>query len=168
MVSEPPKGGVELAFESIHEGFSVYKTKDGVAIKIRQVLIRIALVDVKPDGTGQLAAAGTLVFAVSSPVKGTPNPRQYTNDEIVAAIVEPEVQFETIREDWNEYDVEGVKVGVKLVLTSLAKTSLFEATGEPIYFINYQAVVRPIQKPEDRAKFKKIWEERGSKETPRP
>ncbi len=161
MVTEPPKGGVELSFEPIHEGWSIYKTVDGVSIKIRQVLLRIVLLNLKQDGTGQLSAGGTLLFAVSAPVKGTPDSRQIPNEEINKAIVDPQVQFDTVKEDWSEYDVEGIKIGVKVVLTNLAKTSLFDQFGEPIYSTNYQMVFRPVKKPEDKAKLKKIWEERG-------
>lgn len=166
LVSEPPKDGVDLSFEPIREGWSIYKTKDGVSIKIRQVMMRITLANVKEDGTGQLAAGGSLLFAVSAPVKGTPNPRPITNEEIVAAIVEPEVQYDIVREDWSDYDVEGIKVGVKVIATNIAKSSLFDAIGEPVYYVNYQMIVRPITSPEYKAKLKKIWEERGPKKAP--
>lgn len=137
MLSEPPKDGVELSFEPIHEGWSIYKTKDGVSIKIRQVMMSIVLANVKEEGNSQLAAGGSLIFAVSAPVKGTPNPRPITNEEIVATIVEPEVQFDIVREDWSDYNVESVKVGVKVIATNIAKSSLFDATGEPVYYVNY-------------------------------
>lgn len=169
MLAELPKGGVELSFDPIHEGWSICKTKtDGVLIKIRQVMLKILLVNVKEDGTGQLAATGSLLFAVSAPQKGTPDSRTKTPEEIIAAIVEPEVPFETVREDWSEYDVEGVKVGLKLVVTNIAKSSLFDATGEPVYHVNYQLIVRPLTRAEDKAKLNKIWQERGPKEPPRP
>ena len=165
MVSEPPKGGVELSFDSIHEGWSIYKTKDGVLIKIRQIPLRITLVDVKEDGTGMISAGGSLFFAVTAPLKGPPNNQPITHEQIIAAIVEPEVQFDIVQEDWSEYNAEGVKIALRVVATAIAKTSLFDAIGEPVYNVSYQIMVRPITTPEARATFKKIWEERSPKKT---
>ncbi len=162
MVSVPTKDGVELSFDPIHEGWSIYKTKDGVLIKIRQILLKIMLVDVKEDGTGQLSAAGSLFFAVTAPpeLKGAPDNRPVTHEQIIAAIVEPEVPFDIVREDWSEYNAEGVKIALRLVVTVIAKSSLFDANGEPVYNVNYQMIIKPITRPEDRAQFKKIWAEK--------
>jgi hypothetical protein len=165
---EPPKDGVELSFDPIHEGWSIYKTADGVLVKVRQVMMRILLANVKEDGTGQLAAGGSILFAVSAPqqLKGIPDPRQMTHEQITEAIVDLAVQFETVREDWSEYDVEGIKVGLKLVVTNIARSSLFDANGEPVYNVNYQLIVRPITSAEDKAKLKKVWDERGPAKAP--
>jgi hypothetical protein len=165
MVSGPPKGGVDLSFDSIHEGWSIYKTKDGALIKVRQIPLRITLVEVKEDGTGMISAGGSLFFAVTAPpeLKGPPNDQQITQEQINAAIVEREVPFDIVREDWSEYNAEGVKIALRVVITIVAKTSLFDATGEPVYSVNYQMMVRPIISAEDRARFKKIWEERAPK-----
>jgi hypothetical protein len=168
MVSEPPKSGVDLSFDSIHEGWSIYKTKDGVLIKIRQIPLRITLVEVKEDGTGMISAGGSLFFAVSAPQKGPPNNQPITHEQIIAAIVEPEVQFDIVQEDWSEYNAEGVKIALRVVVTAIAKSNLFDATGEPVYNVNYQMMIRPITSPEARAIFKKIWEERGPKKKAPP
>jgi hypothetical protein len=169
MLPKPPKGGVDLSFNPIREGWSIYTTKDLALIKIRQILMRIVLLSTPEDGSGRLAASGSLAFAVVSPDKGPPDSRQYTAEQIVQAITQPHVEYDTVKEDWNEYDAEGVGIGVKVVATNIAKTRLFDGMGEPIYWVNYQIVVRPITTPEDKAKLQKIWSERGPKQpTPTP
>jgi hypothetical protein len=164
----PPKDAVDLSFEPIHEGWSIYRTKDDVLIKIRLIVLHFKLAGIKEDGSAMLALGGNLMFAITAPKKGPPTTQAMTNEQIVAAIVEPDVAFDTVKEDWNEYNVEGTKVGVKVVVTVIAKTSLFDANGDPIYNVNHQSIVRAVTKPEDKAKFQKIWSERQPQNTKAP
>lgn len=165
MLPGPPEGAVELSFDAIHEGWSIYRTKDSVLIKVRNIVLKFVLAGIKEDGTAQLALAGNLLFAVTAPqgMKGKPDNEMKTNEQIAAAIVDRNVPFDTVKEDWNEYDVEGIKVGIKVVVTVIAKTRLFDGSGEPLYHVNYQNVLRAITAPGDKAKFLKTWEERGPK-----
>jgi hypothetical protein len=162
MLSGPPKEGVELSFEPIREGWSHYKTNDGVIIRVRTILLKILLAGIKEDGSAQLGLGGSVLFAVSAPpnLKGPPDNRGYTNEQIAAAITERDIPFETIKEQWNEYSVEGIKVGVKIIATIISKTSLFDQLGEPVYYVNWQNVAKASSKPEDREKFQKIWAEK--------
>lgn len=164
----PPKDAVDLSFEPIHEGWSVYRTKDDVLVKIRFVILHFKLAGIKEDGSAMLALGGNLMFAVTAPksLKGPPTTQVMSSEQIAAAIIERDVAFDTVKEDWNEYSVEGIKVGVKVVITIIAKTSLFDANGDPIYSVNHQSIVRAVTNPEDKAKFKKIWDERDSANAP--
>jgi hypothetical protein len=164
----PPEDAVELSFEPIHEVWSIYRTKDNVLIKIRMIILHFKLAGIKEEGSALLVSGGNLLFAVTSPKKGPPSTQVNTNEQIVAAIIEPDVAFDTVKEDWSEYSVEGVKVGIKVIATVIAKTSLFDGNGDPIYYVNYQTIVRAITKPEDKTKFKKIWDERRTTRTSAP
>jgi len=164
ILPQAPTGGVELSFDPIREPWSIYKAKtDGAIIKVRLTVGRIILAGVKEDGSGHLVLGSNLLFSVTSPNKGQPDPSPKTNEQIIAAIVERTVPYDTVKEEWNEYDVEGVVVGLKLVITNIAKTNLFDDIGQPLYYVNWSTVIRPITGPEDRAKLKKIWDERGPK-----
>lgn len=160
----PPKDAVDLSFEPIREAWSIYRTKDGVLVKVRLIPLHFKLAGMKEDGSAMLALGGNLLFAITAPktLKGTPTTQVMTNEQIVAAIIERDVAFDTVTEDWNEYRVEGIKVGVKVIATVIAKTSLFDANGDPIYYVTHQTIVRAVTNPEDKAKFQKIWDERGS------
>jgi hypothetical protein len=164
----PPEDAVDLSFEPIHEVWSIYKTKDGVLIKARMIILHFKLAGIKEDGNAMLASGGNLLFAVTAPTKGPPSTQTMSNEQIVAAIIEPDVAFDTVKEDWSEYNVEGIKVGVRTIVTVISKTSLFDANGDPIYYMNFQNIVRAIAKPEDKAKFKKIWDERKTRKAPSP
>jgi hypothetical protein len=167
MITSQPPEGVDLSFDTLSEGWSTYKTKDDVQIKMRIIVTRIVLADVKEDGTGRIALGFNLLFAVTAPpqLKGLPSTQPITPEQIASSIVEPDVPYDTVREDWNEYDAEGVKVGVKPIATIIAKSKLFDAEGNPVYNVNYQTVSRFISKPGDKARFKKIWEERRPAKT---
>jgi hypothetical protein len=166
IISGPPEG-VDLSFDTLSEGWSTYKTKDGVLIRMRLIVTRIILSNVKEDGIVQMALGSNLLFAVTAPqqLKGPPNNQPITQEQILASIIEPDVPFDTVKEDWNEYNAEGIKVGVKPVATIIAKSKLFDSDGNPVYNVNYQAVFRAITKPGDKAKFQKIWRERGPAKT---
>jgi hypothetical protein len=43
-------------------------------------------------------------------MKGRPSDRPISPKEVAESIVEPDVPFETVREDWNEYKIDGVMV----------------------------------------------------------
>jgi len=161
MISGPPKEGVELAFEPIREGWSVYKTKPaGAVIRLKLVLLKILLLDVDDVGAKFATGVNIIVTAtVPQNQKGIKADKQPTQEEIQKSIVEPDIEYDTVKEEWNEYDVEGIKVGAKLVATVISRTSLFDTNGDPIYNVQYQTVFKPAT-PEDKEKWLKIKNER--------
>lgn len=54
-----------------------------------------------------------------------------------------ELDFKTIREEWNEYQIgDGSSVRVKLVMTNIVKLKdKYDATGNPIYLLKSSNVV---------------------------
>jgi hypothetical protein len=164
IVPTPPKEAIELSFEPIHEPWNIYKTKSGVLIKARLIVLKFFLAGIGKDGTAQLGTHMHIFFVVTAPqeLKGKPDEQARTHEEEIAATVEPYVPFDKVKEDWNEYDVEGIKVGVKLVVSVIARTSLYDLEGQPIYHYSFQKILRPITKAEDKETFQKIWAERGS------
>lgn len=59
------------------------------------------------------------------------------------AVVVEDVKFDTIKEDWNEYKLpESVVISSKAILTQVAKTSLYDVTGDPVYRIQTQTIIK--------------------------
>jgi hypothetical protein len=163
ILPQPPKG-VELPFDVVREGWSIYKvTKDGVTLRMKLIVMKILVLAINEEGAAYLAAGSNVVVTSKVPenVKGTPSDKDYTPEEIVRAIVEPEVEFETVREDWNEYDTEGTKIGLKVVATVISKTNLCDRDGDPIYNTQYQIVLRSVSTPQDKEKFLKMKREKS-------
>lgn len=47
-----------------------------------------------------------------------------------------ELDFRTIKEDWNEYEVEdGTKIKLKVIVGEIVRTNRFDHEGNPIYVV---------------------------------
>jgi len=52
------------------------------------------------------------------------------------------LEFTPVKEPWNEYEVEGIKLSVQTVAQAIAKVDHNDVQGEPIYLVNHQSVVK--------------------------
>lgn len=165
MFDGPPKNAVELPFETIHEGWSIYTVKGGAVIKMKLILLKLFLKDVDDSGNPRFTAGSSLIFAVSVPpeMKGTPSNEPITQKQIEDSIVQSDIPFETVKEEWNEYNVEGAVVSVKPIATIISKSSLFDSNGDPIYSVQNQPIVKGTASPEAKRKFLEIKRERLAK-----
>jgi hypothetical protein len=56
--------------------------------------------------------------------------------ELQASIVNEDVRYTTIAEEWNEYLAEdGTKIRVKLTVVKVSRTNKRDVDGEPIYLV---------------------------------
>jgi len=142
-------------FKAIKEPWNIYELADGTTLKTRFILTKVLV-----DG---LDMAKSPVYSVNSQNVvgafareerlGEPSKRGYTPQERIDAI-EEEVEFTTKKEEWNVYEFsDGTTARIKLVLTSVARTSLFDSNGEPIYLINAQPIFSGSIPKETRQKY---------------
>lgn len=61
-------------------------------------------------------------------------------------VIEAEdMEFKTVREDWNEYSVEdGYSVRIKLVVSAILKTNERDASGNPVYVVQSTNIVKVL------------------------
>ena len=61
-------------------------------------------------------------------------------------VIEAEdMEFQTVREDWNEYAVEdGYSVRIKLVVSSILKTDERDGQGNPVYVVQSTNIVKVL------------------------
>ncbi|MBW1936877.1 MAG: hypothetical protein ACTSP1_19470, partial [Candidatus Freyarchaeota archaeon] len=65
-----------------------------------------------------------------------PSPRIYSPEELQASIIDDDVRYSTIVEEWNEYIAEdGASIRVKLVVVKVSRTDKTDRDGEPIYLV---------------------------------
>jgi hypothetical protein len=169
-VSTPPKGALEIPFETVREGWSIYKAKEpkgSATIKLKVVVLKLFLEQLDEAGNAQFAAGSRVILTATVPpnMKGPPSTKPITAKEVADSIVEPDIPFETIREDWNEYKVDGAVVSIKPIATIISKTSLFDANGDPVYNVQNQPIIKGIVPPESRKKLLKMLREKSSKQT---
>lgn len=167
-ISKPPIHAVEIPFETIREGWSIYKTKEpkgSATIKLKVVVLKLFLEQLDEGGNAQFGAGSRLILTATVPpsMKGPPSNKPITPKEVANSIVESDIPFETIREDWNEYKVDGAVVSIKPIATIISKTSLFDANGDPIYNVQNQPIIKGVVRPESRRKLMKMLQEKLGK-----
>lgn len=147
----------------MHEGWSIYKIKDGsseVELKVKLVLLKAFVERVDDLGNPRYGAAINLIITVKVPpeLKGPRSNQRYSVQEIEKSIVAEDIPFETVREEWNDYRVEGdISVSVKAIVTVVSRTSLYDANGDPIYHVQHQEIVKGKTPDEARARIRSLF-----------
>ncbi len=128
----------EMDFEVLREPWNVYQLEEGPILKIKYVLTRV--IKRREDG-GRFGYAfkGQNVVAFSHippELRGEPTRAIYSPMELQASIVNEDVRYTTIAEEWNEYLAEdGTKIRVKLTVVKVSRTNKRDVDGEPIYLV---------------------------------
>jgi hypothetical protein len=140
-----PENSIELQFEPIHDGWSIYKAVDATIFRLKLLMMKLYLVNIDKEGNAQFQAAAQTFFTLSVPRehKGPKSERAYSPEEIADAVVDEDVKFDTVKEDWNEYKLpESAVISSKVILTQVAKTKLYDLTGDPVYRIQSQTIIK--------------------------
>lgn len=139
----------ELDYDVIREPWNRYELEDGSHLKIRYILIGLTRKE-ESGGKGGYGIKGQNIVdlhRVPISMKGPPADRQYNPEELMPNIINDDVRYSTLNEEWNEYVAEdGAKIKVKITLVSVAKTNKFNMEGDPIY-ITKTAVLPQIMPP---------------------
>lgn len=134
------------------ENWGIYKIEDGGLLKIKLVLISIisekpftdVLKKVKESGEKgiDMALQSTNVMAVQVPfnLRGKPSNVPCTSREMRESIIEDDLDFETIAESYNVYQLNFPDVAEHLYLkiksspVKVSRTNKFDQYGIPLYF----------------------------------
>ncbi len=119
---------------------SFYKLDDGTMLGI---LTRINHLIPNPMNTNDISTnLSTQVFAFVPENKRNPNGKQ-EGSGVSVTIIEEDVEYETLKEDFNTYDLSNdIVLSLKTVLGQVQKTDIHTNMGEPIYNINSQPVIK--------------------------
>jgi len=145
-------------FKIIRELWNVYLLSDNAILKTRLILIKVIFEGIDEANNPIYLMNSDNVVGVLSPegALGKPSTKRYTPEERVSAI-EQDLDFETKEEGWNKYELnDGATIEIKLVLTKVSKTSLYDSRGEPIYLVNIQPITRSLIPKELRQKLKSM------------
>ncbi|MGD0496151.1 MAG: hypothetical protein ABSB28_08940 [Candidatus Bathyarchaeia archaeon] len=138
--------GEYLGFKSSKEDWNLYKLEDDVLLKMKLVLIKVILREIDENGNPGYETNHQVVIGIIPPLiaLGKPADRIYSPKEIMDSITINDVKIaEVIHEDWNEYLLDDTaRLSIKLVLTQVSKTNLFDQKGEPIYNIQHQTILK--------------------------
>ena len=151
------EGATELDFEILMEAWNVYKLSDGTILRARPIVFKVLrsrqmTVDMRP----LIGFAATTVLSAKVPE----NLMKTDAMEKEPAAIEKTIrlEFETVKEVWNEFKVEdGITLRVKLVPSRIVRLSRYNAFGEPTYIVT-SLNVADVQVPESGSE---ISEEKG-------
>lgn len=151
------KALVEAGFEPfqiISEHWGIYALKDGSYLKLRPNIIKIAR---ETDAYGNMAfnVNANVTIGIISPknMRGPPLTRPPTPQEIASAIIDDDVGFLVVEEEWSTYRLQdGTILSIKLIPIQISRTSIHDPNGEPMYNINHQLLVKASVPEELRKK----------------
>lgn len=135
---------VDLDFEVIKEPWNKYQLADGAVVKVKLVLTLVKRRElVRADGTLEKVKGLTFdtqtvttVHSVPEKLKDQPSTESYVPKELESAIVQDDISYNTLAEEWNEYiDDTGTKIRLKTTVSRVARTSKFDKYGNPVYIV---------------------------------
>ena len=137
----------ELRFDVIREPWNEYELPDGSILRVKHVLLRIFRIE-EPEGriSWETDVRSNVVLShVPEGSKGPPSSVTYSHEQLRSQIVEHDVDYKTLSEEWNEYVLEdGTKIRIKFTVTRISKTDKFDRRGEPIYVVEHAMIPRVI------------------------
>jgi len=128
-----------VEFRTINEGWSMYELADGSVLRGRIIVLKIMKL-----GPHEYGFKASSVFAVDPPekLKGPPSGERFSPEELEKSIVEEDIEFKTIKEEWNVFKVNDEMLFVKLVISKVSRTDKYDGDGDPIYLINSQPIIK--------------------------
>jgi len=137
---------VTLDFNIVREPWNMYELRDGSILKAKYVLTRV----IKYEGIKDYHIRGrsiTTIHYAPEDMKGQPSETLYSPEEIMSSIVEEDIGYRTLMEEWSEYVVEdGGKIRVKLTVLRVSRTSKYDNVGVPMYCIDTKELVEQVQR----------------------
>ncbi|MFQ5998492.1 MAG: hypothetical protein ACE5KO_04220 [Candidatus Bathyarchaeia archaeon] len=132
-------------FDILEENWSEYHLSDSSIMKTRLILQK--LFKTVQDGSGSITYGfnSSNLISVMCPksLRGSASITAYTPQELNASIVEDDLHYETIKENWNRYRLRNETViSLKLALVKISRTGKFDNKGEPIYLVNTQPLMK--------------------------
>ncbi len=135
----------EIDFEVLREPWNKYSLTDGSYIKSRYILTKVKKVEPFGEIKGKVGVEGrtvTVPYNVPLTLKGVPNMKKYSSNELKEAIDE-EIRYSTISEEWNEYIVDdGTRIRIKDTVTNITRIKLKDRNGDPIYIVSHSTLVQ--------------------------
>jgi hypothetical protein len=128
-------GKPQLDFDVIREPWNKYQIADGAFLKTKLVITRIRKRQTS-DNKADYSFDMQPILVILSDELGTPDPKNYSPEELQATVVKDDIRYDTISEEWNEYVIDdGSRLRIKSTVTRVGKTSLYGNDGTPQYWI---------------------------------
>jgi hypothetical protein len=135
-------GKPQLDFDVFKEPWNKYQLSDDAILKTKLVVTQIrkrVIEDNKADYSFDMQA----IVVILTNEKGKPDTKNYSPQEIEAAVIKDDIRYDIITEEWNEYVIDdGSRLRIKSTVTRVAKTSLFDKMGTPQYSVEFNNIAQ--------------------------
>ncbi len=131
-----------IDFEVVKEPWNKYQIQDNTILKTRTILKKVQrLTDGDKVSFNIDSQTLTVIYADSS-LKGEANPNPVSKQELEKTIDRPDMRYDTLDQDFNEYSLDdGTKMKVFTHVSSIARTTSRDKSGDPIYMIQSSSSV---------------------------
>ena len=134
-----------VEFQVLVEPWNRYKLTDGTLLLSRLIIPNIIKSgQYDPTGKPLYAIMHQIFNVVRAPkeLRGTPTMPPATPEQMGNSIVE-EVDLRPITEEWSIYRCDdGTTIKAKPALTTIRRTSIHDALGEPIYMVDSTVLIK--------------------------
>ena len=126
-----------INFEIIKEPWNRYQIQDNSILRTRTILKKVERV-IEGEKVSFTIDAQTLTVIDADPaLKGTPNNKPITKEEIAKSIEKDDMRYDKMSQEFNHYQLDdGTKIKIYTNVTKISRTSLKDAKGDPVYSVN--------------------------------
>lgn len=125
-----------IEFEILKEPWNKYQLHDNSVLKTRTILKSVRRITQKSEVQYQIDAQSLTVVHADPDLRGSPNPNQISNDEILKNIEMEDMRYDSLAQESNEYQLDdGTKIKIHNNVTSISRSSLKDQYGDPIYSV---------------------------------
>ncbi|MGQ9641924.1 MAG: hypothetical protein ACUVUF_07370 [Candidatus Bathycorpusculaceae bacterium] len=134
-----------LDFKVLNEPWNEYKLEDGSILKVKVVVIGVIK---ESENAFSLQTTNAIGVIPNPKYLGLPSPPLKSGENLSSYIEEDDIKILDHTDYWNEYEIpsENIKLSVKGVLVSVARTNRCDEKGIPIYIANVQTLIKHKKK----------------------
>ncbi len=135
--------GKPIDFDVVREPWQKYELRDNTKVKTKLAITKIYK-KLNENGKPNYTIDGQNLTALLAPPesRGTPDTNSYTPQQYEQSVIQDDVKYSTLSEEWHEYIVDdGTRLRIKTTVTRIRKTSKFDKDGEPVYLVDTSALI---------------------------
>ena len=140
-----------INFEIIKEPWNKYQISDNSVLRTRTILKKVERITEGEKISFTMDAQTLTVVDADETLRGTPSRKVNTKEELMKSIEKEDMRYDTLSQEFNEYQLDdGTKIKIFTHVSKIARTSLKDAKGDPIYSVASSSSIEI--KPSDQYK----------------
>lgn len=126
-----------IDFEIIKEPWNKYQISDNSTLKTRTILTKVERKMDNEKPSFQVDAQTITVINVDPLLKGPPNTKVHSAEDIRRTIEKEDMRYDTLSQEFNEYILDdGTKIKIYTNVTRISRSRLHDRNGDPVYSVD--------------------------------